>query len=91
MVDSNTNIIQRMKHRSVVSYVTKIFMWRDDYNRIKKKKKKDKAEQTLKEFADILTHNNNSKHIDWSKRIFLELNTKSLLAANIAHHHFECY
>ena len=51
----------------------------------------DKAEDTLKEFAELHIRNNNEKYVEASKRILLVLSTKSLLAANVAYHRKECY
>ena len=51
----------------------------------------DKAEPTLKEFAEIHIKNNNLKYVEGAKRILLTLSTKSLLAANVAYHQEECY
>ena len=51
----------------------------------------DKAEPTLKEFAEIHIKNNNVKYVKGAKRILLTLSTKSLLAANVAYHQKECF
>ena len=50
----------------------------------------DKAEPTIKEFAEIHIKNNNLKYVEGAKRILLT-STKSLLAANVAYHQEECY
>ena len=51
----------------------------------------DKAEPTVKEFAEIHIKNNNLKDVEGANRILLTLSTKSLLAANVAYHQEECY
>ena len=51
----------------------------------------DKAEPTLKQFADIHIKNNILKYAEGTKRILLTLTTKSVLAANVAYHQEECY
>ncbi len=51
----------------------------------------EKAEKTLKEFAEIHVQSKNQKYIDWAKRILLTLLTSSLLAADVAYHKKQCY
>ena len=50
----------------------------------------DKAEPTLKEFAEIHIKKNNLKYIEGAKQNLLT-STKSLLAANAAYHQEEGY
>ena len=51
----------------------------------------DKAEKTLKGFAEIHVKSNNQKYIDGASRILLTLSTSSLLAADVAYHKKLCY
>ena len=51
----------------------------------------EKAEKTLKEFAEIHVQSNNQKYIDGARRILLTLSTTSLLAADVAYHKKLCY
>ena len=51
----------------------------------------DKAEETLKEYANIHLQSNNLKYVDGANRILLTLATKSLLAADVAYHKKLCY
>ncbi len=46
----------------------------------------DKAESTLREYANLHLEKNNVKYVDGARRILLTLATKSLLAADVAYH-----
>ena len=49
-----------------------------------------KAEEKLKEFADIHLRNGKTPYLDGAKRIRLQLSVKSLFAADVSYHR-ECY
>ena len=50
----------------------------------------EKAEKTLLEYSELHVKNNNAKYIDGANQILLVLNTKSLLATEVAYHS-SCY
>ena len=52
--------------------------------------KSHKAEEKLKEFADIHLSNSRTPYLDGAKRIRLQLNVKSLFAADVSYHR-DCY
>ena len=85
----------RKKYRSVSSWKNKDLMKCIICDEQKRKKGcplplanislTEKEEKTLREYSELHIKNNNVKYIDGANRILLVLNTKSLLAADVAY------